>query len=718
MLKLLFYISFTIITLLNASNKVEIYATSLSSENGIVNVDGGITVTYQEYLLSANRAVFNKETGDLELFDNIRATYKDDYRILGNYAKLNIKKKEKLFKPFYMLEKSSNVWMSGDEGNAEDKDIKIKSGIVSGCNQNDPLWKMEFSSSDYNSESKWINLYNTTLYIYDIPVLYAPYFGYSLDLRRRTGLLFPSIGISDKEGFYYQQPLYIAPQDRWDLEIKPQIRTERGYGIYSNLRFVDSKTSSGILKLGYFKEYLKYAEKENLVNDSHYGFNFKYKNSDLLKQWISKDIKGQSGLYIDIKSMNDVDYINLEKNDNIDTNTATKILSRINLFYNTDSNYIATYFKYYQDLTQKSNDNTLQKVPTLHYHHYLNTFLDEYFSYNIDIKSTNIERIINKTVIQTDIDIPITLKTSLFNELINVSYKANLYGQHSRFSGTEESSVDTINEYNNGYFARNYHTFSASTELTKRFDDFIHVLSFSAKYAFGGGETRDGYYRDKQEFCLNPKNIEEKVCEFYNITDIDEDLELDFRQYFYNLEGEEILYHRLAQRVLYIDNKSQYGELENELDYKISDSLNIYNNMFYNFDETAFSKIFNQLTFNGDGLILDLAHLYKNSFNNSLHHISYITSSAKYIYNEHYSYHFRYDTDLEIEINKSREIGFLYQKRCWDFGLKYVESNRPKLTQDGASSVHEKYIYFTIVLKPIMSSSSDSSYGISVPDRW
>ncbi|MEA3228179.1 MAG: LPS-assembly protein LptD [Campylobacterota bacterium] len=719
MLKYFLYLFFIFTSIVFANDKIEIYAGSLISEDEIVKISGGVTVIYKEYILKAKEATYDKLKGDLELIDNIRVSFKKDYRILGNYAKLNIKKKEKLFKPFYMLEKSSNVWMSGDAGTAQDKDITISSGIVSGCNQTDPLWKMEFSSSDYNSQSKWINLYNTTLYIYDIPVLYTPYFGYSLDTQRRTGLLIPTIGISDKEGFYYQQPFYIALQESWDLELKPQVRTQRGYGIYSNFRFVDSKISNGNFKLGYFKEYDKYVFKEDLVNRSHYGFNFKYNNLDPLNLWIGSNFKGQSGVYIDINQMNDVDYINLAKNDAIDTNTATKILSRINLFYNIDENYFATYFKYYQDLTKESNSDTLQKLPTFHYHHYLDTFLDDYFSYNIDIKSTNIERIIDTTVVQTDIDLPITLRTSLFDELVNISYKANLYGQHSRFSGSEEDS-NNIYQYNNGYFGRNYHTFSLSTELTKAFQEVIHVVSFSSRYILGGEETRTGYYSDNKDFCLNPDNINDKECEFYNITDIDEVLELDFRQYFYDFSAEEIIYHRIAQRVSYVDNRSQYGELENELNYRFSKYLSLYNNMFYNFDENSFSKIVNKLTLNNYGISFTLAHLYKDSFieDDILRYTSYLTSTANYIYNEHYSYNFRYDYDLETEIKKSSEIGFLYEKRCWNFGLKYVEHNRPKLTQDGASSIYDKYIYITVVLKPIMSSDSDSSYGISVPDSW
>lgn len=57
------------------------------------------------------------------------------------------------------------------------------------------------------------------------------------------------VGFSEKEGFYYEQALFIAEQNWWDLELKPQIRTNRGSGLYSTFRFVDSKTSKALLLL-------------------------------------------------------------------------------------------------------------------------------------------------------------------------------------------------------------------------------------------------------------------------------------------------------------------------------------------------------------------------------------------------------------------------------------------------------------------------------------
>ncbi len=699
---------------------MEIYASSIESKDGVVNADGGITVVYKDYFLSAQRAVYNQESGDLELFENIKVTNENDYRVLGNYAKLNISKKERTFKPFYLLEKSSNVWISAEEGSMNSQMMDIKSGVVSGCDQNDPLWKMQFTSSDYNSETKWLNIYNTTLYLYDIPVIYTPYFGYSLDNKRKTGLLMPGMGLSSSEGFYYEQPIYVAEQDWWDMEFRPQIRTDRGAGIYGDFRFVDSAVSKGSLKLGYFQEQDDYFNEYNLKKDNHYGLNFNYDNRDVINQWLGTNLKGQSGLYVDFKKMNDVDYINLETNDNVNTNTATQILSRANLFYNTNENYFATYFKYYQDLTVSNNDDILQQLPTFHYHKYMNTFLEDHLSYNVDLKSANITRVKDKTALQTDLNIPVKLQTSIFNEFLNISYEANLYGQNTMFTRDEEVPVEGV-EYNNGYFARYYNTLAASTELTRAFEDVIHVVAFNSTYTHGGMDTRDGYYKDHEESCAKPENKYNPECEFYNVTDIDEALQLDMTQYLYDESGAEIVYHRLAQRISNIQNQSRYGELENELNFKLIDGIKLYNDMFYNFDESKFSKVFNRLALYTDSVALNLSHMYKNDFLEATDEYtpftSYLTSSLNYKYNDHYSYSARYDYDLEMAIKKSAEIGFMYKKRCWDFGIRYVENNRPVLTQSGESSVYEKYIYFTVVLKPLMSSRKGSSdFGYRLPE--
>jgi len=705
------YIFILLATILFAKEQVEIYATSMDSEENIVKAHNEVTVVYKEYFLTAKEAIYDRNSGKLELFGNVRINYQNDYKILGNYAKLNIINKNKLFKPLYLLEKKSQVWISASNAKSENENMQIKAGSLSGCNPNNPLWTMDFSSSNYNTKTKWLDIYNARLYIYDIPVFYTPYFGYSLDKTRRTGILLPSLGFSDDEGFYYEQPIYIAERNWWDLEISPQIRTNRGFGLYTKYRFVDSKISKGELTTGYFKEKKSYSKLNDLANSSHYGFNFKYENGDFINQWLDLKSEAQSGLYIDITDMNDVDYINLATNNSIETITSSQVLSRINMFYNDNKNYYGTYFKYYKNLALKSNDNTLQKLPTFQYHRYLDTFLDEHLLYNIDIQSNNIYRKINKRVIQTNINIPVTMQTTLFDEYLNLSYTAYLYGQYSNFAGKED--ISSSDEYKNALYLREYNILSTSTQLTRAYENTTHVVEFEVEYTFDGTEKRNGFYDYNNNFCSKLINKNDSRCEFYNISDVQKVLKLSFSQYIFDSIGKQKLYHRLSQYIVK-EEKEEYGDLENELDLQLSDSFNFYNNLFYNYDESKFSKIYNKISFNSDSFNFYISHLYRNLFNSAKD--SYMTIYSSYEQDNHYLYTIRYDYDIELKLRKNVELGFLYKKRCWEFGLKYVENNRPILTHN-SSSIKDRYIYFTIVFKPFMESNSKPVFIHKLPQN-
>ncbi len=722
-------------TLSFSQDKVEIFATNINSVDEILYAEGEVNVVYKDNYLSAKKARYDKKSGILELFENIRATQGNTYKILGEYARLNLQNKQREFKPFYMLDKQSEVWMSAKEAQSDEVYIDVQSGSVSGCDPNEPLWKMEFSSSDYNQNSKWLNTYNNRLYIYDIPVFYTPYFGYSLDKTRRTGLLKPSLGLSSDEGFYYQQSLYIAEQNWWDLEIKPQVRTLRGSGVYSEFRFVDSKVSSGSLTVGAFKEKDAYFEEHLLENQKHFGLDFKYANRSFLNNWFSLDLNGQSEIYIDLHHMNDVDYINLSTNDTTTTVTSQQVLSRVNMFYNNQTDYFGSYVKYYQQLSPSSgdkrdideiNDDILQQLPVFHYHHYLETLFENHVMYNLDVKATNIYRKEGVGVIQTDIDLPVTLQTSLFDEYLNVAYKTFFYGQLSKFRGLND--INNSQDYQDGYFSRNYSVIQASTSLTKAYSDYTHLINFGSKFTFEGVTDSDGYYDDYKDDCPDNSN---DMCEFYSVADSNKDLQVEFSQYLFNSSGSEVLYHRLTQNIIYNDKSSAdesqddkiYGDLENEFRYNFSSGLSFHNNMFYNHDEDDFSRIYNKLSYSGYGVSTSLAYLYKNNFleegQSGEAYAKYLTSSVSYNYDQHYSYKIVYNYDVQTNLKKNLEVGFLYKKRCWDFGLRYVENNRPILSSSGDyNSVYDRYVYFTILLKPLMDTSSNPGLSFKLPEPY
>ena len=80
--------------------------------------------------------------------------------------------------------------------------------------------------------------HDATLRVGRVPVLYVPWFPFPIDDRRRTGLLYPSIGLSGRNGFDYRQPIYLnlAPELRRDDT--PRMMTTRGLQLGGEFRYL------------------------------------------------------------------------------------------------------------------------------------------------------------------------------------------------------------------------------------------------------------------------------------------------------------------------------------------------------------------------------------------------------------------------------------------------------------------------------------------------
>src|SRR3546814_9428409 len=62
-----------------------------------------------------------------------------------------------------------------------------------------------------------------------VPVLYVPWFPFPIDNRRRTGLLYPGIGSSGRNGFDYRQPIYLNLAPNYDATITPRWMSKPGF---------------------------------------------------------------------------------------------------------------------------------------------------------------------------------------------------------------------------------------------------------------------------------------------------------------------------------------------------------------------------------------------------------------------------------------------------------------------------------------------------------
>lgn len=710
MLRLFFFLFLTSI-LAYAEKKVEVFSSSIDTNGSFVKANNDVVVLYDGMYISAESASFNRDAGIIELYGNVNALKGAEYYTMGDYLMVNTQDDIKQFRPFFFQENRDQLWISARSAKTKAKEYELHTGLVSSCNPQDPDWTLRFSSGYYDGEDQWMQLYNARLYAGSVPVFYFPYIAYPTDTTRRTGLLRPTFGLSSDEGFMYQQPIYIAESPQWDLELLPQIRIKRGKGLYSTLRFVDSPRSSGSLVVGGFREELDYQEEFKLKNNEHYGAEFKYQHRGFLKTWFDWNLQGSSGVYSDITYLNDVEYLNLQMRDSLDYATTSQVTSKVNMFLNQSENYYGMYAKYFIDLTKNSNSDTIQNLPTIQYHHALNTFFDDHFLYSVDYRGNNFYRETRKNAIQNELTLPLELQFSLLDEYLTLTLSETLYASHLGFYGSDNpddpnsaKTQDPIYGYSPGAFGRDTQRVELNSNLVKSFDDFTHSVGLTVSYTHPGTENRTGFYADYEQIfkdeCLT-NSI--GPCEYNTINENIEQASLEFSQYIFTDEDGEKLYHRLKQPLIYEAGYDKYGDLENELRYYFTKELNYYNNSFYNYDRNVISKTQNTIGYNDGIFIFNVSHLYEDKLvNDTRTHTSYVTSDARYNYSERWQYFAGYAYDIQESQTKNRHLGFVYAKRCWSAELKYVENIRPSLSTTGtASGIQDKILYLTLNLRPL-----------------
>ena len=255
---------------------VEFVAKEVHKVGDIVVATGDVLVYSPSYLISAKRAKYDEKNEIVELFENVSILRNNEEATNSNYAKINLKTNEITTDNTFAMHQSKELWIVSEQFCSSDARIDTSKSIVSSCNVDEPDWHIEYKDGYLDKQKKYLHIYNPVFYgnlpfVGNTPLFYLPYFGFSTDKTRRTGFLTPKISFSKSEGLFFEQPFYIAEYNEWDLELNPQIRTNRGVGLYATFRFADSPYSSGYIRTGFFKDSKKYQDKNSLKYSTHTG---------------------------------------------------------------------------------------------------------------------------------------------------------------------------------------------------------------------------------------------------------------------------------------------------------------------------------------------------------------------------------------------------------------------------------------------------------------
>jgi len=648
------------------TTKIEVNANTIVSKNGIVYATNGVEVFYQGSILKADTLVYDRKKKILTLNGHVEAIGYQGVKEQSTQVIIDINNSDIKFKKLFMVS-DNDIWMTSEKAEKKDNIYTTGTSILSSCDISNPLWKMAFDKSKYDKNDEYIKLYDTTVYFMNTPVFYTPYLAFSTNNKRSSGFLFPLFGFNEDEGLIYEQPFFWAIAPNMDLEFNPQIRTRRSYGGYATFRFVDTNTSKGSLRVGYFKDKSSYNSTYLIDDKEHYGIEFRYDNSNVLSKYIGENY--QDGLYVNTIYLNDIDYLNLQKSRFTDFGLSPFQESKINYYLQNNDYYMGVNAKYFIDTRNNiDKDETLQILPSLQLHKYLSKIIFDDLTYSIDMHISNYFRKEGINLKQIEFSIPLEYTMSFFDDYISLSFAEDIYYSKFFFSNGEFA-------YDRYRYFSNLNKIKLFSDLTKKYTSFTHVLQPSITYLSPGFEDEEPvFYND----------FTEDQQDLFNVGMPQEHYKVSLGNYFYDSNANLIFFQRLSQ--IYYTHKTIYrryklADLHNEIQYNIG-AWQIYNELVYSHEYSKIRESTTHISYTTDMLNLAFNHTYRDILgdedSDSLKEANEFNINIDYHYDRYWDFKGAVTYNFDSSSSKQWMIGTRYHQDCWGVSLEIKREIIPR----------------------------------------
>ena len=694
-----------LVALAAKEEKIEIMAKELSSTGNTVTASGNVVVHYGDSVIQSSKAEYNREKHTLTLSgDDTELLGFKGSKIKSDEIQINTQSKKVTFKKIFLSD-NNDIWVYSQKATKQDGNITFGPTMMSSCDVNSKDWTFYSKDAHYDSKAHYMTMHDVKVKFWDVPVLYTPYFAYSTHKERASGLLFPSFGYSAKQGFIYEQPLYWAPSRSWDVELRPQIRTTRGYGIYGTYRFADSPYSAGAIRMGYFKDNEDYVAENELENDSHYGFEMIYSSASILKRFGAVDDDEMvDGLYINATLLNDIDYIYLQKKPMAHFGAVPLQESRLNYYLHNDDYSGGLYAKYFIDTRKEDNNSTMQILPTLQFHKYLKPILLDRLTYSLNLTMNNFTRKEGTTLKVAEFYAPIEYTHAFFDDFANLSLREDLYYNKLIFGNGTFEHDDY--QYHNG--VSRIRLFS---DLTKKYSDFVHVLQPALTYSIPSNAV---------ESPVDFDELEDDQKRLYAPAMQDQTVSLKFSQYFYDDDGNIKFYERLVQDYLPEEDDNKLGNLYHEMQYNL-EKWQFYNYIVYDYEFDKIEEMSSRITWREDEYGIAVGHSFQRSYSYNDEQVVE-TNKINNDLNLNLSFQVTkrigllggFVYDLDDEQSSQYRFGVSYNKDCWNLSLGMRQDVRPIEAVDGPESILDNTFTFQLNFVPFggvgLSSNDLNSY--------
>jgi LPS-assembly protein len=196
------------VVLLQRGRRIEAHEAWYDQANDVLNLDGDVKLYTTDMALSGERARFSPGSDSGEMHD-VRYHFR-----------------------------TAHAFGRADHAILRDADhIELSTASYTTCDPGKVDWQLKASRIDLDESDNTGEARNVRLEFKGVPLIYLPYINFPLQ-GRKTGLLPPTIGNSDKTGADISIPWYWNIAPNYDATITPRYMSARGAQLQTEFRYL------------------------------------------------------------------------------------------------------------------------------------------------------------------------------------------------------------------------------------------------------------------------------------------------------------------------------------------------------------------------------------------------------------------------------------------------------------------------------------------------
>ena len=193
---------------------------------------GNVEMVYGDYVLTADKVLFSEDKERARVEGNVRLLTPNDTIIYGRHAVLDDHLENGIISQLRMILKEGRfaarraIRINGNENH-------LSQAVYSSCRPCDDStilpWQIKADTIIHDEQAQDIIYHHAVLEIYDVPVLYLPYYiTPDPTVKRRSGLLRPLLDYSSLLGSVVAVPIYVAYSPYGDMTLTPGYVSREG----------------------------------------------------------------------------------------------------------------------------------------------------------------------------------------------------------------------------------------------------------------------------------------------------------------------------------------------------------------------------------------------------------------------------------------------------------------------------------------------------------